>query len=223
MSEKTMRIICGHYGSGKTNIAVNAALSYKLSNPDKKVTLLDMDIVNPYFRASDNEKDMIKAGIRTISPLYAGSNVDIPALTSAVYSAFEDDFAVFDIGGDDSGATVLGVYNEHFIKSGYTMQMVINASRPMISSIEQLLEMKAAIEASSKLKLTGLINNTNLGDETDREVIEKGFIYAETASKALGLPLDQNTVTEQFRADFTSAEIETYKIHFIRNITKKLF
>ncbi|HAZ19163.1 MAG TPA: hypothetical protein DCY75_03195, partial [Clostridiales bacterium] len=114
MSRQIMRIFCGHYGSGKTNISVNAVLAYKKEHPDEQVTLLDMDIVNPYFRASDNEQDIIQAGIRPISPLYAGSNVDIPALTSAVYSAFEDDYAVFDVGGDDSGATVLGVYADYF-------------------------------------------------------------------------------------------------------------
>lgn len=223
MKTKTMRIICGHYGCGKTNVAVNDALSYKKEHPECSVTLLDMDIVNPYFRASDNEHEVNAAGIRTISPLYAGSNVDIPALTSAVYSAFYDDYAVFDIGGDDSGATVLGVYCDHFINTGYTMQMVINASRPMVSSIPRLIEMRQNIETSSKLKMTGLINNTNLGDETTREILLDGFAYALDAAAALALPLDATTVTEQFRREFTSDEIEKYKIRFIRNITKKLF
>ncbi len=196
-SDKRLMIICGHYGSGKTNIAVNTAI--KLAESEEKVTLADLDIVNPYFRTKDSSEKLKESGVRLICSSYANSNVDIPALPAEIY-AITDDVSmrcVLDIGGDDRGAYVLGRISEKISnENNYDMLMVINSYRPLTRDADSTMEVFAEIETAAKLKFTGLINNSNLGEETTAQDVLESAKYAAQVSALTGLPVVATTVKE---------------------------
>lgn len=196
-SDKRLMIICGHYGSGKTNIAVNAAL--ELAKEDEKIALADLDIVNPYFRTKDSSEKLCKSGVKLICSSYANSNVDIPALPAEIYSITDDRSlrCVLDIGGDDRGAYVLGRISEKIRdENNYDMLMVINSYRPLTRDAESTLEVFEEIESAAKLKFTGLINNSNLGEETTAQDVLDSLKYAAEVSAVTGLPVVATTVKE---------------------------
>ena len=197
MEYKRITLFAGHYGSGKTNIAVNYAL--KIKQDGKPVVIADMDIVNPYFRTKDSEKELNEAGIRLISSEYASSNVDLPALPQDLYSVIDDksNYAVLDIGGDDRGAYALGRYAESILKEqDYEMFMVINKFRPLTRDVQSVIEVMNEIETACGMKFTAIVNNSNLGDETTAEDVLTSVSYAEETAKATGLPLKLTTVNE---------------------------
>ena len=191
-------LLAGHYGSGKTNIAVNYAL--KLRADGKPVVIADLDIVNPYFRTKDSEKELTEAGIRLISSQYASSNVDLPALPQDVYSIVDNntEYAVMDIGGDDRGAYALGRYADSLKKeNNYEMFMVINMYRPLTRDVESTLEVMAEIEAACSMKFTAIVNNSNIGEETTSQDVLDSLDYANDVSKATGLPVRLTTVDKK--------------------------
>ena len=220
---KPITVICGHYGTGKTNVAVNIALKEKnMLAEGEKLILLDMDIVNPYFRSSDNAQMLKSEGIDVIVPQYAGTNVDVPSILPDIARIFlPENFSVLDVGGDDSGATVLAVYKERIMEKGYRFFYVINESRPFISTPGSALGMLRDIEASSGLKACGIINNTSMGEETTVDIIRDSFDYCEKVCEISGLPLVATTVFDD--ADFSEAEREKYKITKILGVTKKIY
>lgn len=188
--EKKINIITGHYGSGKTNLAVNLALAARETG--KRVTIIDLDIVNPYFRTADFADMLEKAGIQVIVPMYANSNLDIPALTGAVDSALnnpESDCVVVDVGGDDAGAIALGRYAPAIAQQSYDLFYVINQYRYLTSTPEEALEVLNEIAAVSRLTPTGIFNNSNLGEETTVAVVEQSQAFAQAVSEAAGLPV----------------------------------
>ncbi|MBR2309072.1 MAG: hypothetical protein IKA47_00870 [Oscillospiraceae bacterium] len=190
MEHKRLTLFAGHYGSGKTNIAVNYALH--LAGEGKKVCIGDLDIVNPYFRTADSAKELEKAGVELISPQFANSNVDLPALPAEAYRLVQDKeaYAIMDIGGDDRGAYALGRYVP-FIKeeNNYRMAFVANASRPLTRTPEEALEVMGEIETACGLRFTCIVNNTNLAAETTPETVLNSLSYIETLCKLSGLPL----------------------------------
>ena len=198
MESKRVTLFAGHYGSGKTNIAVNYAL--KLRADGKPVVIADLDIVNPYFRTKDSEKELTEAGIRLISSQYASSNVDLPALPQDVYSIVDNntEYAVMDIGGDDRGAYALGRYADSLKKeNNYEMFMVINMYRPLTRDVESTLEVMAEIEAACSMKFTAIVNNSNIGEETTEQDVLDSLGYADEVSKATGIPVRLTTVDEK--------------------------
>lgn len=198
MESKRVTLFAGHYGSGKTNIAVNYAL--KLRADGKPVVIADLDIVNPYFRTKDSEKELTEAGIGLISSQYASSNVDLPALPQDVYSIVDNntEYAVMDIGGDDRGAYALGRYADSLKKeNNYEMFMVINMYRPLTRDVESTLEVMAEIEAACSMKFTAIVNNSNIGEETTEQDVLDSLGYADEVSKATGLPVRLTTVDEK--------------------------
>ncbi len=222
-SKKRILCVCGHYGVGKTNVSVALAKALKASGLDS-VTLLDFDIVNPYFRSADNAEELTRAGVEVILPEYANSNVDLPTIPPQVNRVFETNTtAVFDVGGDDSGATALGGFHSRIEAAGYELYVVVNACRPYISTPEEALEMIFAIEQASLLKATGIINNTNLKEETDVALVRDSFAYANAICQKSGLPLVATTVAETLVQKFTDEERETHKIFPIGDATKKIF
>ncbi len=190
MQARRVTLFAGHYGSGKTNIAVNFAL--QLAKEGKAVTLADMDIVNPYYRSKDSAKDLEAAGIRVIASAYANTNVDVPALPQEMYAVTEDKsrYAVLDVGGDDRGALALGRYAPAIKEENdYHMIYVFNASRPLSRTAEAALEIMGEIETAGGIPFTAIVNNTNLGKETDWKTVEASKAEAEKLSKISGLPL----------------------------------
>lgn len=197
MNNKRITLFAGHYGSGKTNISVNYALWLK--NENEKVVIADLDIVNPYFRSKDSEKYLEERGIHLISSEYANSNVDVPAMPSEAYSIIDNKqtVAVIDVGGDDRGALAMGRYAPAILEeNNYEMLFVINKYRPLTPDCASTLAVMHEIETACSMKFTGIVNNSNLGDETDAETVIKSVSYANEVSDASGLPIIMTTVKE---------------------------
>ena len=195
MEYKRLTILCGHYGTGKTNCAVNMAMDLKRQYP--KVAVADLDIVNPYFRTKDSEEEFEKADIELICSRYANTNLDIPALPENLYRITEDRDTkmILDIGGDDSGAIVLGRLASAILEENdYEMLTVINKYRPLTPDVESTVEVLRDIEAASQLSFTGIVNNSNLGEETTPEDVIASVQYAEDVAAAMGIPVVMTTV-----------------------------
>jgi len=191
---KRVTLFCGHYGSGKTNIAVNYAL--ELRSRGLEVTLADLDIVNPYFRSKDSTAELEKAGVKVIALPFANSSVDLPALPSSAYSLVQDrsHYAVLDIGGDDRGAYALGRFVPYILEENdYEMIYVVNFYRPLTETVDQALEVMGEIEAACGLKFTSVINNSNLGAETTEETIRATADKVAELCRRSSLPLFATT------------------------------
>ncbi|MBO5836911.1 MAG: hypothetical protein J6Q92_03360 [Oscillospiraceae bacterium] len=190
MEHKRLTLFAGHYGSGKTNIAVNYALM--LAKEGKKVCIGDLDIVNPYFRTKDSAARLEAAGVDLISPQYANTNVDLPALPAEAYRLVQDKqcYAVADIGGDDRGAYALGRYVPAILQEqNYRMVFVANFCRPLTRTPEEALEVMREIESACGLAFTHIANNTNLGKETTAETVLSSLDCAKQLSAISGLPI----------------------------------
>lgn len=197
MNVKRITLFAGHYGSGKTNIAVNYALHLK--EQFDKVSIADLDIVNPYFRTKDSEDFLESKGIHLICSEYANSNVDVPALPAEAYSIIDNEsvHAVIDVGGDDRGALALGRYAPAILsRNDYEMLFVINKFRPLTRDCASTLAVMQEIETACGMKFTGIVNNSNLGNETSEEDVISSLAYAEEISKAASLPVVMTTVCD---------------------------
>ena len=197
MNFKRLVLFAGHYGSGKTNIAVNVAMDLKKDG--KNVVIADLDIVNPYYRTKDSEAELEAAGIPLISSEYANSNVDVPALPQALYSLVDqkDRCGVMDIGGDDRGALALGRYAPAILEeNNYEMLLVINFYRPLTKDIAGMIEVMREIELAGGIPFTGIVNNSNLGRETTPQDVIATDAFARQMAEATGLPLRMTTVWE---------------------------
>ncbi len=197
MEHNRLTLFAGHYGSGKTNIAVNYALH--LAGLGKRVCIADLDIVNPYFRTKDSERELTEAGIDLVSPKFANSNVDLPALPAEAYRLVEDKstYGIMDIGGDDRGAYALGRYVPYILKENdYRMAFVANCFRPLTRTPQDALEVMGEIEAACGLRFTHLINNANLGAETTAETVLSSLDYMEELSRLSGLPIWMHTAEQ---------------------------
>ena len=199
---KRITLFAGHYGSGKTNIAVNYALHMKRSGLQVKIA--DLDIVNPYFRTKDSANELREAGVGLVSPVYANSNVDLPALPKELYSLVEqrDFYAVMDIGGDDRGALALGRYTPFILEENdYEMVFVANFYRPLTKTAEEALEIMREIELAGGIKFTAIVNNSNLANETTAKDVEMTFEKADRLSKLSGLPVIMTTAVKNICGD----------------------
>lgn len=202
---KRVTIFAGHYGSGKTNIAINYALSIR--NGGINVDIADLDIVNPYFRTKDAEKLLAEKNIRLVSSVMANTNVDTPALPAEAYSIVHDTskHAVIDVGGDDRGALALGRYVPYLLREdNYEMLFVINKYRFLTGTPEETIEVMREIEYSAGMKFTGIVNNSNIGDETSSDDVLSSLEYAENVSKLSALPIRFTTVKENLYEELKS-------------------
>ncbi len=192
---KRLTLLCGHYGSGKTNVAVN--LAFYLKEQYNNVVVADLDIVNPYFRTKDSMEDFKARGIELICSEYANTNVDIPALPADMYrlTADKDITAVIDVGGDDRGAYALGrLVPEIKAENNFDMLMVINGYRPLTPDAEATIEVMREIETACGLQFTGLVNNSNIGEETTAQNVINSMSYASEVSRLSGLPVVMTSV-----------------------------
>ena len=202
MNHKRLTLFAGHYGSGKTNIAVNYALL--LAGEGKQVCIADLDIVNPYFRTKDSAKELEAAGVHLVSPQFANTNVDLPALPAEAYRLVTDKsiYGIMDIGGDDRGAYALGRYVPAILEENdYRMVFVANASRPLTRTPEEALEVMREIEAACGLRFTDIINNTNLASETTAETLLDSHAYVQALSSLSGLPVFATTAMASVAAE----------------------
>ncbi|MBP5289519.1 MAG: hypothetical protein J6Z79_06590 [Clostridia bacterium] len=211
---KRVTLFCGHYGSGKTNIAINYTKS--LIKRGLPVTIADLDVVNPYFRTKDSEAELIEAGAKVITMPFANSNVDLPSLPAEAYALVQDKirYAVIDVGGDDRGALALGRYVPYILEeNNYDMLCVVNFYRPLTTTPGEALEVLREVEAAAGLPFTGIVNNSNLGAETTREAIEASKDKAAALSKLAGIPVRFTSV----RADLACGD------EFPLDLQKKIF
>ena len=201
MKHKRVTLFAGHYGSGKTNIAVNYALL--LAREGKRAAIADLDIVNPYFRTKDSAAELAAAGVDLISPQFANTNVDLPALPAEAYRLVEDKslFAVMDIGGDDRGAYALGRYTPFLLEENdYQMAFVANPCRPLTRTPEEAMAVMREIEAAGGLPFTAIVNNANLAHETTPETVLEAIPYMEKLSELSGLPIWMTSAEESVAA-----------------------
>lgn len=192
---KKINIVTGHYGSGKTNFSANLAV--KLADEGRRTTVVDLDIVNPYFRSADFGELFSGKNIELIAPLYANSNLDIPAISFDLERiASGDGSLVIDVGGDDAGAIALGRYAKAFsaFADDIDMLYVVNCRRFLTRTADEALELMYEIEAAAQMKHTAIVNNTNLLYETTAEILEDSAGFAEEISERSGLPIAYSCV-----------------------------
>ncbi len=213
-------IVCGHYGSGKTNIAVNLALKCAEISDGKPVCIVDMDTVNPYFRSADSVKLLSEKGIRLIAGEFANSNVDIPTLPAEIYAVFPTlecgGYVVLDVGGDAVGSAALGFIGDRIRDFGYEMLFVCNKYRPLTDTPEDCMQIMEEIENASGLKCTYLINNSNTGVETTEADINDTNEYLEKLESMSGL----KTAFISVQIPYTS---DKYDVLNMINVTKRIF
>lgn len=220
MDFKRIVLLSGHYGSGKTNIAVN--LAFFLKKFRDKLAIADVDIVNPYFRTKDSQRELEAAGIRLICSEYANTNVDLPALPQEVYAVTDnpDLTAIIDVGGDDRGALALGRWRDAILaEDNYEMLLVVNRFRPLTVDRASTVEVMREIEAASGMAFTGIVNNSNLGEETTPEDVLSSMEYAHEISRATGLPLKMTTVHEKLYPELEGKIENLFPLRLQRKIT----
>jgi len=219
MDFKRVVLLAGHYGSGKTNIAVNLAFSLKKFRD--RVAVADIDIVNPYFRSKDSMQELQAAGIRMIASEYAGTNVDVPALPQEVYSIIDDRelTAVIDLGGDDRGALAMGRWRDAILEeNNYEMLFVINRFRPLTSDPESTIEVMNEIEAASGMRFTAVVNNSNIGNETTAGDVLSSMDYANEVCRMANLPLKMTTVHESLYEELRDKVANLYPLKLQKKI-----
>ena len=204
---KRLTLFSGHYGSGKTNIAVNYA--FYLKNKGLPVVIADLDIVNPYFRTKDSEEQLKRSGIEVISLPYANTNVDLPSIPSSAYSLVEDrsKYGIIDVGGDDRGAYALGRFSDAILnENNFDNFYVVNFFRPLTTTPIEAKTVLDEIEVAGKIPFTGIINNSNLGEETTLDDIIFTKEKARELSDISGLPIVFTTAVKSLVDDSNSGE-----------------
>ena len=204
MRYKRVTLLAGHYGSGKTNIAVNMAVD--LRRERERVAIADLDIVNPYYRTLDSRAELEAAGVKLIVSPYANSNLDIPALPQEMYAVVDDRglSCIIDVGGDDSGAVALGRLAPKLREEDdYDMYLVANRFRPLTRTAAEVAEVRYEIEAASGLRFTGVINNSNLGALTTAETVLSSVQFGLDCAEATGLPLAATSIDHTLLAELT--------------------
>ena len=196
-SDKKFIVLTGNYGSGKTEIAIHLAKTFSRT---QRTTLVDLDIVNPYFRSGEKAEELQAAGIRVLMPTFALTTVDIPALPAEIQSVFESDAerVVFDVGGDDTGAAALGRYFPSFTanRDRLITALVVNCMRPLTETAEDITDLAVRIQNRGRLRFNMIINNTNLADRTTSRMLEEGAVTVRQCAEALGISQLIHTGTE---------------------------
>lgn len=206
-------IFTGHFGSGKTEVSVNFALDLKKQKPDAKVALVDMDIINPFFRSADAKETLEKAGIIVETMLYANSNVDAPALTGKMGYLINDPetYVILDIGGDDLGARACGYYAEDIAKRPHTIFFVLNPFRPFTSTPELTMKIFREVEDSCRVRIGGIIDNTNMLEQTTASDLTGGEKAVNDFAASVNLPVMMHAVMPRDNEEIKNFAINHYE------------
>ena len=219
---KRVTLIVGHYGSGKTNIAVNLAVAYRKER--ERVAIADLDIVNPYFRTKDSLDLLREKDIRLIVSEYANTNLDIPALPQDMYAVTDDKglTCVLDIGGDDRGALVLGRLRPELLREDdYEMWLVVNRYRPLTATSADALEVLREIETAANMRCTGIVNNSNLGRETTAANVLASIPYAQEIADLTGLPIVMTTAEESLAKQLAGKVKDLFPLALQKNFIER--
>ncbi len=203
--EQRVVLIVGNYGSGKTEVAVNLAIRLR---ERQAISIVDLDIVNPYFRCREARGEMESLGIRVINPEGDYQAADLPIILPEIRGLVRDgeETLILDVGGDDAGARVLGSLADVFTNQPYAMLQVLNAKRPFTETVAGCLRIGSEIEAASRLRITGLVSNTHLLEDTDTATVLEGLRLARAVGQAARLPVSFVTVNESLRSEFDAQE-----------------
>lgn len=215
MPDNRIRVFTGHFGSGKTEISINYGIM--LSEMKKNTCIVDLDIVNPYFSVREVREYLEGLGIRVVSPSIDITTAELSTVPADVLTAFNNKSydVVLDVGGDDTGAVALGQYNRYFKEEPYDMYFVINTNRPFTGDAEGIMEYIKSIERASRLKVSYLVNNTNLSYETSVEDVLRGQKVIDEVSMKLSIPVRYTCVREDLAdllSDGISGEIFKLKL-----------
>ena len=219
--ENRIIVIVGHYGSGKSEIAINMALLFSMLNSsegyqghkgldDSPIFLIDLDIVNPYFRSRE-QKDILESnGIKVIASAEDFPNGDLPYMPESILALFDNPKArgVLDIGGDAAGARVLARYRDRLVGDDIGVYLVINGNRPMSKEVREIKKYISDIQGASGIRITGLINNTHLLGETDKRDVLRGMELAKRVEEETGIPLVANCVRRELAEEFGEEEFD---------------
>jgi nitrogenase subunit NifH len=210
---KRIAIICGHYGSGKTNLALNLAVG--MQSRGERVTVVDLDIVNPYFRSADYAQMLQSRGIKVIGTGTSGTTVDAPALSAEVLTVFDktDERIIIDVGGDDAGAFALGRYSKKIYAQGdFDMLYVVNKYRKLISTPQEAVDLLREVESASGVRATGIVNNSHLAGLTTAQDIVSSIPYAQRTAVLAGLPLVMTTAPKELEKALTDDVNNLYPV-----------
>lgn len=196
IEDKRIRIISGHYGSGKTEFAINYAI--KLAEMMKKVALVDLDVVNLYFRSREKEEFLKEKGIKVIGSSIRATSLDLPSISGQTSVAFQDKSleVIIDLGGNPEGARALGRYNQYLKEGSYNMFFVLNANRPETRKLDDVMEFMVKIQEVVRCKFTGIVNNTHMLKSTSLDDILRGYDLAKEVSDLTGIPIRYNAGLE---------------------------
>ena len=222
MDYKRITIVCGHYGSGKTNLALNMAYEQKAAGLN--VSIADLDIVNPYFRTKDSIDELNRRGINLICSDYAGTNLDIPALPDEMYAVTDrkDENFVLDIGGDDRGALALGRLAPQIIaENDYSMIAVVNMYRPLTRDCLSTVEVLREIEYAGGINFTAIINNSNLGTDTTASDVKKSVDYAREISAMMKLPIIATSADARLKGELDGEIDDLFYIELQNSLVNK--
>ncbi len=205
---KRVTIIVGHFGSGKTEIAVNGAL--KLADGGVEVALVDLDIVKPYFRSRITRAVMAEHGVALVVPTGENIFADLPIIVPQIRTLLRDGArkVLFDVGGDDTGARALGSLSDIIPREETEHLLVLNFSRPFTDTVEAAVTMVREIEAAARLPVTGMISNTHLMGETTPEIVLDGYRMARETAARVGVPVVAVGVDETLAAGLDAGRLE---------------
>ncbi|MEN1759909.1 ATP-binding protein [Anoxynatronum sibiricum] len=207
LNDNRIRVITGSYGTGKTEFSVNYAL--KLAAAGNKTALVDLDVINLYFRSREKQEELEAAGVRVISSSIKGRGADLPAVSAEAAAPLQDTSwqVVLDVGGDAMGARALSRYRTYFQPGEYDMFFVVNANRPETATLAGVREHLEAIQRVSQIPVTALVNNTHLVKETTLEDVLRGQCLCRQLSEATGLPLRYTSLLESLVPQVASSEV----------------
>jgi hypothetical protein len=206
--EKRVTVFVGHFGSGKTEIALNGAL--ELAAAGDPVTLADLDVVKPYFRSRAARDILADAGIRLLAPDGENTHSDLPIIVPQIRSALQDPACrlVMDAGGDDNGAKVLGSLADVMPEAETSCLAVLNFRRPSTPDPTGAVAMVRDIEAAARISITGLVSNTHLMGETTAQIVMEGYRMAVETSRLLGVPVVAATATDELALELRSENLD---------------
>lgn len=196
--QNKMIVVIGAFGSGKSEYSINLAKEYKLIG--ENVILVDLDVVNPYFRSRDVREKFAEEDIVVIAPEGEFKHADLPMLSPRIMGAVQNlnSTVILDVGGDPAGCRTLARYVENIRKRNYEMQFVINTKRPFTANEEEIKTMLHMLEGTANLHITEFICNTNLMEFTDREVVEKGIQIIDNVAKELDRKFEKYLVLQKY-------------------------
>lgn len=219
-SLERITIVCGHYGSGKTNFSLNLALD--MAQGGKPVTLVDLDVVNPYFRSSDYKEMLEQKGVHIIAPCYAGTNLDTPVLSAEIDTVFDmhDRMVIFDVGGDDAGAYALGRYSDKIKTQKYSFIYLVNKYRNLTQTPQQAVEILYEINRACGLSADYIVNNSHLQGQTTPQTIVNAMSYGNEIAESLNLPVLCTTAPKFLQG---TQELSGYDLYYVNQIVKPPF